>query len=99
MSCRESPSLLECQELFRRLQSEFSQEYQLLGLESVAIPAVLPLIRKHFSNWRPLDPDHLIYGVDLMKEWKDILSDRQESAVSAAQVKSFGNLFSSGFRR
>lgn len=43
----------------------------------------------YFSKWRPLDPDHLIYGIDLMKEWKDILVADNE-ALFAANITSFG---------
>lgn len=66
-------SMEECQNLFRRLRSEFPHEYQLYSLESVAIPVVLPLIQRHFANWKPLQEKE--YGCGLISEWRDILDD------------------------
>ncbi|EGT36093.1 CBN-STIP-1 protein [Caenorhabditis brenneri] len=72
-SANRSPSMEECQSLFRRLRSEFPHEYQLYSLETVAIPTVLPLIQRHFAIWNPLQDKN--YGCDLISEWRDILDD------------------------
>ncbi|CAB3405543.1 unnamed protein product [Caenorhabditis bovis] len=74
-TAKSSPTMNECQELFLKLRDEFPQEYRMYQLESVAIPCVLPLISQYFSKWKPLDPDHVIYGVELMKEWKTIIGN------------------------
>uniref|UniRef100_A0A0K0DFM0 G-patch domain-containing protein n=1 Tax=Angiostrongylus cantonensis TaxID=6313 RepID=A0A0K0DFM0_ANGCA len=75
------PSINECQQLFVKLRTEYKEEYHLFNIESLAVPLVLPQIVEYFSKWRPLDPDHLIYGVDLMKEWRDILVDPEKVSM------------------
>lgn len=72
-SSNRSPSMEECQELFRRLRSEFPHEYELYSLETVAIPTVLPLIQKYFVAWKPLEDKN--YGCELISTWRDILDD------------------------
>ncbi|CAI2327742.1 unnamed protein product [Caenorhabditis sp. 36 PRJEB53466] len=72
-SSNNSPSMSECQQLFRRLRSEFGHEYQLYSLESVAIPTVLPLVQRHFATWTPLKQKD--YGCDLVAEWREILEN------------------------
>ncbi|KAF1765251.1 hypothetical protein GCK72_005203 [Caenorhabditis remanei] len=72
-SSNRSPTMSECQALFRRLRSEFPHEYELYSLETVAIPIVLPLIQRHFADWKPLQDKS--YGCDLISEWRDILDD------------------------
>uniref|UniRef100_A0A1I7X9I8 G-patch domain-containing protein n=1 Tax=Heterorhabditis bacteriophora TaxID=37862 RepID=A0A1I7X9I8_HETBA len=86
----QAPSINDYQQLFLKLRAEYMEEYRLFNLESVAIPCVLPQIQAHFSKWKPLDPDHLIYGVDLMKEWKEILVDSDEKYMFTSNIKSFG---------
>ncbi|PIC46316.1 hypothetical protein B9Z55_006048 [Caenorhabditis nigoni] len=72
-SSNRSPTMEECQSLFRRLRAEFPHEYQLYSLETVAIPIVLPLIQRHFADWKPLQAKE--YGCELIAEWRDILDD------------------------
>ncbi|CAJ0963264.1 unnamed protein product, partial [Mesorhabditis belari] len=88
---KKSPSMNECQALFNRLRTEFPIEYQLLHLEGAAIPIVLPLIVSFFARWRPLDPDHSIYGIDLMREWKDVLRET-DTRMFATQAATFDKL-------
>ncbi|CAD6198615.1 unnamed protein product [Caenorhabditis auriculariae] len=68
-------TMVEYQELFLKLRAQFPTEYRLYNLESIAIPYVLPMLLQYFSKWRPLDPDHVIYGIELMREWREILVD------------------------
>ncbi|VDO28032.1 unnamed protein product [Haemonchus placei] len=80
------PSMNECQQLFVKLRSEYKEEYQLFDIETLAIQLVLPQIVDHFSKWKPLDPEHLIYGVDLMKEWRDILVDKESVSIFSGSI-------------
>ncbi|VDM81621.1 unnamed protein product [Strongylus vulgaris] len=77
----EAPSINDCQALFTKLRTEYKEEYHMFNIEALAVPLVLPQISEYFSKWRPLDPDHLIYGVDLMKEWRDILVDAENVSM------------------
>ncbi|CAI5443303.1 unnamed protein product [Caenorhabditis angaria] len=78
----------ECQELMRKLRNEYPNEYRIYSLESVAIPVVLPLLQKFFENWRPLDPEHVIYGVELMREWNEILTGGESMKSTFGMNKS-----------
>ncbi|CAI4233374.1 unnamed protein product [Auanema sp. JU1783] len=87
-----SHAMNEYQSLFMTLKEKFRLEYKLLSLESIAIPCVLPQIKKYFSVWRPLDPEHLIFGIDLMKEWKDILVENEDKGILASNIQSFDQI-------
>ncbi|RCN29795.1 g-patch domain protein [Ancylostoma caninum] len=54
-------------------------------------------ILEYFSKWRPLDPDHLIYGVDLMKEWRDILVDGENTSMFTDRLSAYDRLLWEGW--
>ncbi|VDM53642.1 unnamed protein product [Angiostrongylus costaricensis] len=87
------PSINECQQLFVKLRTEYKEEYHLFNIESLAVP----LIVEYFSKWRPLDPDHLIYGVDLMKEWRDILVDPEKVSMFTDRLSAYDRLLWEGW--
>ncbi|VDO20771.1 unnamed protein product [Heligmosomoides polygyrus] len=93
----ELPSMNECQQLFMKLRSEYKEEYHMFNIESLAVPLVLPQIADHFAKWKPLDPDHLIYGVDLMKEWRDILVDSESSSMFTDRLSAYDRLLWDGW--
>lgn len=72
-------SLDRCRDLFLRLISDYPNEYKLYELDSIAVSSVLPLIKAHFKNWEPLDPEQVKYGFDVLKEWKEILKQTHSS--------------------
>uniref|UniRef100_A0A8R1HS39 Septin and tuftelin-interacting protein 1 homolog n=1 Tax=Caenorhabditis japonica TaxID=281687 RepID=A0A8R1HS39_CAEJA len=88
-SSNRSPTMEECQNLFRRIRTEYPHEYQLHSLESVAIPIVLPLILRHFATWKPLESKD--YGTDLITEWREILeADKGGKAIFGQNRNNFG---------
>ncbi|KAJ1365567.1 hypothetical protein KIN20_025939 [Parelaphostrongylus tenuis] len=91
------PSINECQQLFVKLRTEYKEEYHLFNIEALAVPLVLPQIIEYFSKWRPLDPDHLIYGVDLMKEWRDILVDPEKVSMFSDRLSAYDRLLWEGW--
>ncbi|XGW07388.1 hypothetical protein V3C99_010515 [Haemonchus contortus] len=93
----DSPSMNECQQFFVKLRSEYKEEYQLFDIETLAIQLVLPQIVDHFSKWKPLDPEHLIYGVDLMKEWRDILVDKESVSIFSDRLTAYDRLLWDGW--
>ncbi|VDM83114.1 unnamed protein product, partial [Strongylus vulgaris] len=58
---------------------------------------ILEQISEYFSKWRPLDPDHLIYGVDLMKEWRDILVDAENVSMFTDRLSAYDRLLWEGW--
>ncbi|KAF8361284.1 stip-1 [Pristionchus pacificus] len=68
-----STSMDDFKTAFRRLRSEFTNEYTLLELEKVAVPCILPQIKELFARWQPLQRDQVAVHLDLMEEWKEIL--------------------------
>lgn len=70
----EDMSLDDCKELFQTLRHEYATEYQMYGLDALALPILVPKIKKYFWNWDPLDPEQADYGFSMMSEWKGILT-------------------------
>ncbi|RCN37133.1 g-patch domain protein [Ancylostoma caninum] len=93
----EAPSINDCQDLFTKLRTEYKEEYHMFNIEALAVPLVLPQILEYFSKWRPLDPDHLIYGVDLMKEWRDILVDGENTSMFTDRLSAYDRLLWEGW--
>ncbi|EPB67440.1 g-patch domain protein [Ancylostoma ceylanicum] len=93
----EAPSINDCQALFTKLRTEYKEEYHMFNIEALAVPLVLPQILEYFSKWRPLDPDHLIYGVDLMKEWRDILVDGENTSMFTDRLSAYDRLLWEGW--
>uniref|UniRef100_A0A915CKK8 G-patch domain-containing protein n=4 Tax=Parascaris univalens TaxID=6257 RepID=A0A915CKK8_PARUN len=83
-------TLEKCRELFEKLQKDYLEEYRLFNLEEVAVASVLPLIRKYFSSWDPLDKSQVDYGFTLMAEWKKILES--EDRCMLGTTRSLENL-------
>lgn len=77
MSKVKEPNLGDCKRLFIRLKEDFSTEYQLYGLDIIAIANVLPLIKSYFATWNPLDPGQSEYGTDILLEWRQILGGKK----------------------
>lgn len=73
LSKEKEPSLEDCKRLFIRLKKDFPTEYQLYGLDVIAVANVLPLIKSYFAVWNPLDPDQCEYGSKILSEWRQIL--------------------------
>jgi tuftelin-interacting protein 11 len=66
---------------FKKMSSEFRNEYRMYELPHIATTIVSPLLRSHLSDWRPLEePDR---HSDLFLEWRDIL-DIGDTNVSDA---------------
>ncbi|KJH43692.1 g-patch domain protein [Dictyocaulus viviparus] len=79
--------LLSCfimNEIFKKLDVLFFKEF-------------MAQIVEYFSKWRPLDPDHLIYGVDLMKEWRDILVDTEKASMFVDRLSAYDRLLWEGW--
>ncbi|KHJ84034.1 hypothetical protein OESDEN_16256, partial [Oesophagostomum dentatum] len=93
----EAPSINDCQELFKKLRTDYKEEYHMFNIEALAVPLVLPQITDYFSKWRPLDPDHLIYGVDLMKEWREILVDTVNTSIFTDRLSAYDRLLWEGW--
>ncbi|WKX93617.1 hypothetical protein Q1695_011129 [Nippostrongylus brasiliensis] len=91
------PSMNECQELLVKLRNEYKEEYQLFDVESLVVPLLLPQIVNYFAKWKPLDPDHLVYGVDLMKEWRDILVDNESTSMFTDRLTAYDRLLWDGW--
>lgn len=86
-------TLTEAQSIFRRLQDEFYEQYKLFELSNLAITIVFPLLKQYFETWQPLKESR--YGIDTMKEWKDILESsnaRQSSSVNGRDMDIYHRL-------
>lgn len=47
-------TLQECASIFETLQSEYYQEYKVLGLGDLAVSVVHPLLKEKLRSWDPL---------------------------------------------
>uniref|UniRef100_A0A183CHX8 GCFC domain-containing protein n=1 Tax=Globodera pallida TaxID=36090 RepID=A0A183CHX8_GLOPA len=86
-SFADGSSLDECKKLFLKLLEEYEAEYKMYGLDALAIPIVLPKIKRYFLEWDPLNPEQIFYGYSMMSGWKELLGD----AKGAALFKHFDN--------
>ncbi|KRX57019.1 Tuftelin-interacting protein 11 [Trichinella sp. T9] len=74
-------STQDCMRLFKKLQSEFPDEYKLYDLNRLAIDVVLPIVKEEFVDWEPLQ--HADHGLQRMLEWRTILEKQREFNGSA----------------
>ncbi|KAL3077180.1 hypothetical protein niasHS_013169 [Heterodera schachtii] len=77
----EESSLDECKKLFQKLHKQFEAEFKMYGLDALAMPIVLPKIKRYFMEWDPLNPEQTFFGFSMMSEWKDLLGDSKGGAL------------------
>lgn len=85
----QSPTLDDIRALFLRLRKDYAVEYKLYELDSAAISSVLPLIKAHFARWEPLEPEQVEHGLDLLREWREILVDSVGSSTRGGGAPMF----------
>uniref|UniRef100_A0A0N5AM51 G-patch domain-containing protein n=1 Tax=Syphacia muris TaxID=451379 RepID=A0A0N5AM51_9BILA len=89
LDCEEL-TLEKCRDVFYKMKKDYFEEYRLFGLDVIAAISVIPLIRNYFSTWNPLDSEQLNYGYSLILEWKNILTNEEQTNFS--RTKSLDNL-------
>lgn len=87
-------TLDECRDLLLRLRTEFPIEYKLYNLENITLNNILSVLKLHFANWKPLDIEQVNYGVNVFKEWREILT---EDIGTSGEKSMFNHFNESGF--
>ncbi|GAB6023942.1 Tuftelin-interacting protein 11 [Chamberlinius hualienensis] len=67
-------SLSDAAKIIREIQDRFYNEYQMYGLSDLAVVIAVPMFKKLFENWKPLEDD-VSFGMKEAKEWKDLLEN------------------------
>nr|XP_023692876.1 tuftelin-interacting protein 11 [Paramormyrops kingsleyae]XP_023692878.1 tuftelin-interacting protein 11 [Paramormyrops kingsleyae] len=85
-------TLQECASIFETLQSEYYQEYKVLGLGDLAVSVVHPLLREKLRSWDPLKDS--TYGLEEVGQWRAILESRQihHNAPDSSQMDPYHRL-------
>ncbi|KAI1719196.1 GC-rich sequence DNA-binding factor-like protein [Ditylenchus destructor] len=79
-SSRSGSSLDECKCLIAQLRSNFAVEHSLFGLDDIAA-IVLPILKRYFAEWDPLDSSQAENGIEMLKEWKEVIAENTRSSV------------------
>ena len=85
----QNQNLDACKKLLLRLRRDYEVEYRMYGLDSIALASAMPMVsnfikslidhfiifqlREYFNNWNPLKLGYADYGMDLVREWKEVL--------------------------
>ncbi|KAI1720968.1 GC-rich sequence DNA-binding factor-like protein domain-containing protein [Ditylenchus destructor] len=79
-SSQSGSSLDECKCLIAQLRSNFAVEHSLFGLDDITA-IVLPILKRYFAEWDPLDPNQAENGIEMLKEWKEVIRENRRSSV------------------
>lgn len=55
-------------------------EHSLFGLDDITA-IVLPILKRYFAEWDPLDPNQAENGIEMLKEWKEVIRENRRSSV------------------
>ncbi|KAM9744230.1 tuftelin-interacting protein 11 [Menidia menidia] len=70
----EGPTLQECARIFETLQTDYYEEYKMMGLADLAAAVVHPLLKEKLCSWDPLkDCTHCLEEIG---QWRSILESR-----------------------
>uniref|UniRef100_A0A1A8Q1L0 Tuftelin-interacting protein 11 n=1 Tax=Nothobranchius rachovii TaxID=451742 RepID=A0A1A8Q1L0_9TELE len=70
----EGPTLQECAQIFETLQSDYYEEYKMMGLADLAVAVIHPLLKEKLSSWDPVkDSSYCLEDIGL---WRAILESR-----------------------
>ncbi|XP_008334939.1 tuftelin-interacting protein 11 [Cynoglossus semilaevis] len=70
----EGPTLQECAQIFETLQTDFYEEYKMMGLADLAVAVVHPLLKQKLCSWDPLKDNS--YFLEDVGQWRAILESR-----------------------
>ncbi|XP_029961238.1 tuftelin-interacting protein 11 [Salarias fasciatus] len=70
----EGPTLQECARIFETLQTEYYDEYKMMGLADLAVAVVHPLLKEKLRSWDPLKDNS--YCLEDIGQWRAILESR-----------------------
>uniref|UniRef100_A0A8C6PTM3 Tuftelin-interacting protein 11 n=1 Tax=Nothobranchius furzeri TaxID=105023 RepID=A0A8C6PTM3_NOTFU len=67
-------SLQECAQIFETLQTDYYEEYKMMGLADLAVAVIHPLLKEKLSSWDPVkDSSYCLEDIGL---WRAILESR-----------------------
>uniref|UniRef100_A0A8C7ZGJ6 Tuftelin-interacting protein 11 n=1 Tax=Oryzias sinensis TaxID=183150 RepID=A0A8C7ZGJ6_9TELE len=70
----EGPTLQECAQIFETLQTDYYEEYKMMGLADLAVAVVHPLLKEKLHSWEPLKDS--AYCLEDIGQWRAILESR-----------------------
>ncbi|XP_028314316.1 tuftelin-interacting protein 11 [Gouania willdenowi] len=70
----EGPTLQECARIFETLQTEYYNEYKMMGLADLAAAVVHPLLNEKLCGWDPLKDNS--YCLEDIGQWRAILESQ-----------------------
>lgn len=73
-------TLSEVAKILKDLQDNYYEEYKMYEMSDLAVGVVVPLLKRHFDNWNPLESAS--YGLEEVQKWKDILDTGYRSYSS-----------------
>jgi len=80
-------NLTEVAKTLQDLQDNYFEEYKMYEMSDLAVGAVVPLLKKYFEPWKPLQQSS--FGLDEMKKWKDILDTNGPQSYSGEKMEPY----------